>query len=225
MAEPTAECVRRAQAGDPQALTELIMGQQHYVYSIAMSVLHQPEDAADLTQEAFIRLMRVLPQYNGESRFTTWLYRLVVNLCRDELRRRGRQVQFVQPAEDDDQTINPVDMIADDDRAADPLRALNDQELRLAVRRALSQLEEHYRLSLTLYYFEDLKYTDIAEILDVPLNTVKSYIRRGKERLATLLDEYNYTEQSTTVEHSGTTPLTPAQTPHIQRRFALRTTP
>ena len=91
MAEPTAECLRQAQAGDPQALTELIMGQQHYVYSIAMSVLHQPEDAADLTQEVFIRLMRVLPQYSGESRFTTWLYRLVVNLCRDELRRRGRQ--------------------------------------------------------------------------------------------------------------------------------------
>ena len=93
MAEPTSECVRRAQAGDPAAITELIQSQQHYVYSIAMSVLHQPEDAADLTQEAFVRLLRVLPQYNGESRFTTWLYRMVVNLGRDELRRRGRQVQ------------------------------------------------------------------------------------------------------------------------------------
>jgi RNA polymerase sigma-70 factor (ECF subfamily) len=184
--------LRLAQAGDPQALTELIMGQQHYVYSIAMSVLHQPEDAADLTQEAFMRLMRVLPQYSGESRFTTWLYRLVVNLCRDELRRRGRQVQLAPPLEDDaEQPINPLDSIADDDRATDPLRALSDSELRLAVRRALSQLEDHYRLALTLYYFEDLKYTDIAEILDVPLNTVKSYIRRGKERLATLLDEYD----------------------------------
>lgn len=218
MAEPTAECVRRAQAGDPQALTDLIMGQQHYVYSIAMSVLHQPEDAADLTQEAFIRLMRVLPQYNGESRFTTWLYRLVVNLCRDELRRRGRQVQFIQPSEDDEQTLNPVDTIADDDRASDPMRALNDNELRIAVRRALIQLEDHYRLSLTLYYFEDLKYTDIAEILDVPLNTVKSYIRRGKERLATLLDEYN---ENSSAQERSTTASAPARQPQIQQRFAL----
>ena len=196
------------------------MGQQHYVYSIAMSVLHQPDDAADLTQEAFIRLMRVLPQYSGESRFTTWLYRLVVNLCRDELRRRGRQVQLAPVLEDDaEQTVNPVDMIADDDRAADPLRALGDNELRVAVRRALGQLEEHYRLSLTLYYFEDLKYTDIAEILDVPLNTVKSYIRRGKERLAALLDEYN--EDGALQERPAQPAATPARTVNVQQRFAF----
>ncbi len=220
MAEPTADCLQRAQAGDPQALTELIMGQQHYVYSIAMSVLHNPDDAADLTQEAFIRLMRVLPQYSGESRFTTWLYRLVVNLCRDELRRRGRQVQLAPIIEDDaEQAVNPVDMIADDDRAADPLRALGDNELRVAVRRALGQLEEHYRLSLTLYYFDDLKYTDIAEILDVPLNTVKSYIRRGKERLATLLDEYN--ESSSTHERVAAPAVASSRPANIQQRFAF----
>lgn len=219
MAEPTADVVRRAQAGDPQALTELITGQQHYVYSIAMSVLRQPEDAADLTQEAFIRLMRVLPQYSGESRFTTWLYRLVVNLCRDELRRRGRQVQLAPVVDDgDDQAINPLDSIADDDRAADPLRALGDNELRLAVRNALSQLEEHYRLSLTLYYFDDLKYTDIAEILDVPLNTVKSYIRRGKERLAMLLDDYN---EDHGVRERQEAASAPAKQPASKPRFAF----
>lgn len=218
MAEPTGECLRRAQAGDPQALTELIMSQQHYVYSIAMSVLHQPEDAADLTQEAFMRLMRVLPQYSGESRFTTWLYRLVVNMCRDELRRRGRQVPLIAPMEDgEEQTLDPVSTIADDDRSVDPLRALGDQELRGAIRQALSQLEEHYRLSLTLYYFEDLKYTDIAEILDVPLNTVKSYIRRGKERLATLLAEYNESGAPSERQMAAGTPR-PTQ---VQQRFAL----
>ncbi len=192
MAEPTIECVRRAQAGDPAALNELIMGQQHYVYSIALSVFHNPEDAADLTQESFIRLLRALPQYNGESRFTTWLYRLVINLCRDELRRRGRQVQIVPPADETAEgEHDPLAFVADTDRAVDPLRSLSDAELRDAVRQALEQLEDHYRLALTLYYFEDLKYSDIAEILDVPLNTLKSHIRRGKERLATLLAEYN----------------------------------
>ncbi len=191
MAEPSGECVRRAQAGDPAALTELIQSQQHYVYSIAMSVLHQPEDAADLTQEAFVRLMRVLPQYNGESRFTTWLYRMVVNLGRDELRRRGRQVPLAAPVDPgDEDAVDPLASVAADDRWGDPVRALSDTELQGAVRQALAQIEPQYRMALTLFYFDDMKYTDIAEVLDLPLNTVKSHIRRGKERLAVLLAEY-----------------------------------
>jgi RNA polymerase sigma-70 factor, ECF subfamily len=187
VAEPSRELLARAQQGDPQALSQLVLGQQHYIYSIAMSVLKHPEDAADLTQEAFIRLFRALPQYNGESRFTTWLYRLVVNMCRDELRRRGRQVPLA-PAGNEEEETDQVASVADDDRWADPAQALDSRELRDEVRRALAQLEEHYRLVLTLYYFDELKYTDIAEILDIPLNTVKSHIRRGKERLAIILE-------------------------------------
>jgi RNA polymerase sigma-70 factor, ECF subfamily len=186
VAEPSAEMICRAQAGDPEALTQLIVSQQHYVYSIAMSVLKHPDDASDLTQDAFIRLFRALPQYNGESRFTTWLYRLVVNLGRDELRRRGRQVPVVPPVADEEGQ-DDLSSVADDDRWADPSLALDSRELRDDVRRALAQLEEHYRLVLTLYYFDDMKYSDIAEVLDIPLNTVKSHIRRGKERLAALL--------------------------------------
>jgi len=187
VAEPSADIIRRAQAGDPEALTQLILGQQHYVYSIAMSVLKNPEDAADLAQEAFMRLFRALPQYNGESRFTTWLYRLVVNLGRDELRRRGRQVPVIPPIADEEGQ-DGMASVADDDRWADPSLALDSRELRDGVRQALAQLEEHYRLVLTLYYFDDMKYSDIAEVLDIPLNTVKSHIRRGKERLAALLE-------------------------------------
>jgi len=187
VAEPSRELLARAQHGEPQALSQLVLGQQHYIYSIAMSVLKHPEDAADLTQEAFIRLFRALPQYNGESRFTTWLYRLVVNMCRDELRRRGRQVPIAPPAPDEEES-DQLAGVADDDRWADPAQALDSQELRAQVRGALAQLEEHYRLVLTLYYFEDMKYTDISEILDIPLNTVKSHIRRGKERLAAILE-------------------------------------
>lgn len=187
MAEPSSELILRAQQGDPNALTQLVLSQQHYVYSIAMSVLKQPDDAADLTQEAFIRLLRSLAQYNGESRFTTWLYRLVVNLGRDELRRRGRQVPIAPPAPEEEE-LDPLGNVADEDRWSDPALALDGQETRHQVRRALDQLEEQYRTVLTLYYFDDMKYTDISEILGIPLNTVKSHIRRGKERLATLLE-------------------------------------
>src|SRR5258708_15449870 len=93
MAEPSPALVQRAQAGDRQALSELVQSQQTYVYSIAMSLMHNPADAADMTQEAFVRLMRSLGTYRGETKFTTWLYRLVTNICLDGLRRRGRPVE------------------------------------------------------------------------------------------------------------------------------------
>src|SRR3954465_6845987 len=92
MAEPSPALVRRAQAGDRAALSELVQSQQTYVYSIAMSLMHNPADAADMTQEAFVRLMRSLGTYRAETRFTTWLYRLVTNICLDGLRRKGRPV-------------------------------------------------------------------------------------------------------------------------------------
>src|SRR3989442_15661888 len=90
MAEPSPALVRRAQAGDREALSALIQSQQTYVYSIAMSLMHNPADAADMTQEAFIRLMRSFGTYRAETKFTTWLYRLVTKICLDGLRRRGR---------------------------------------------------------------------------------------------------------------------------------------
>ncbi|NJP05215.1 MAG: sigma-70 family RNA polymerase sigma factor [Chloroflexaceae bacterium] len=205
MAEPSIDVIRQAQQGDPQAQTQLVLEQQQYVYSIAMSVLKNPDDAADLTQEAFIRLFRALPQYSGESRFTTWLYRLVVNLGRDELRRRGRRLPVITPESEDEQ--DPINTVADQDRWNDPVQALDSRELRDQVRRALNQLDEHYRLVLTLYYFEDLKYNDIAQILDMPLNTVKSHIRRGKERLAALIEAQE--QPPSAYRTSITSPLPP----------------
>ena len=111
MAEPLAETVRRAQAGDREAIVELVTGQQRYVYSIALSLLRDPADAADLTQDVFIRLLRALGTYRGETRFTTWLYRLVVNLGLDRLRQRGRPLVRL----DEDPALD----VASQDPAAD----------------------------------------------------------------------------------------------------------
>lgn len=207
LTEPSHEVIYLAQQGNHDALNQLVYSQQHYVYSIAMSVLKNPDDAADLTQEAFIRLFRTLPQYNGDSRFTTWLYRLVVNLGRDELRRRGRQVPLAFT--DDNEEYDPLTLVADEDRWTDPVMAYETDALRDQVRHALDQLDEQYRLVLTLYYFDDVKYTDIAAILHMPLNTVKSHIRRGKERLAQLLTD----EQPPATQTIHATPTPPPTQP------------
>src|SRR5919112_1087375 len=129
MAEPSAALVQRAQAGDREALAALVQSQQTYVYSIAMSLMHNPADAADMTQESFIRLMRSLHTYRAETRFTTWLYRLVTNICLDGLRRRGRPIESLdEPASSlgGDEGQSAGERLADADRWTQP-----DQQLEL----------------------------------------------------------------------------------------------
>jgi RNA polymerase sigma-70 factor (ECF subfamily) len=190
VAEPSPALVQRAQAGDRDALSTLVQSQQTYVYSIAMSLMHNPADAADMTQEAFVRLLRSLGTYRAETKFTTWLYRLVTNICLDGLRRRGRPVDSLdEPAStqagDDAQT--PGERLADSDRWTQPEEEVQLRESADEVRAALETLPPAQRLALTLHYFQDQRYEDIADVMGLPLNTVKSHIRRGKERLALLL--------------------------------------
>lgn len=176
MAEPNPELVRRAQRGDRIALGQLMEEQQSYVYSIALSLMRRPEDAADVTQDAFLRLCQSIGTYRGETRFTTWLYRLVTNLGLDSLRRRGRHAEAVLDVETSE--------VLDDDPQVDPSRLVDRRETAARVRSALARLPTAQRLALTLYYFRELKYEEIAEVLGLPLNTVKAHIRRGKLALA-----------------------------------------
>lgn len=180
MAEPLPETIRRAQMGDQQAIAQLVAEQQRYVYSIAMTITREPAEAADLTQDALIRLIRAIGSYRGETKLSTWLYRLVVNLGIDRLRRRGAPpIRLDDPDADIDiMSENPADDVAGQSERV--------EEAQL-VRNAVARLPDAQRLALTLHYFEDMRYEDIAVVMGVPLNTVKSHIRRGKERLAVLL--------------------------------------
>src|SRR5262249_54364449 len=89
MAEPLPETIRRAQLGDQAALAALVATQQRYAYSIAITITKDPAAAADLTQDPLTRLVRAIGSYRGETKLSTWLYRLVVNLGIDRMRRRG----------------------------------------------------------------------------------------------------------------------------------------
>ena len=180
MAEPLPDTIRRAQAGDQAAIAALVAEQQRYVYSIAMSITRDPADAADLTQDALIRLIRAIGSYRGETKLSTWLYRLVVNLGIDRMRRRGNPPIRL----DDDGTDIDLPSDAPQDDVAGTVERTEQAQ---AVRAAIAKLPDAQRLALTLHYFEDLRYEDIADVMGVPLNTVKSHIRRGKERLAILL--------------------------------------
>lgn len=195
MAEPSLELIRRAQRGERDALEQLVISQKQYIYSIAMTIFHNTDDAEDLTQTAFIRLFRSIHQYNGDSKFTTWLYRLVINLGRDELRSRRRKVPIINPIATDDDELDPVTLIRDTNNERDPQASLEHNETRRILEEALAQLDDQYRLTLTMLYFDDMKYADIADILEIPLNTVKSHIRRGKERLREILEGQHIDER------------------------------
>src|ERR1700694_2826806 len=143
MAEPSAALVKRAQAGDRAAVSELVQSQQTYVYSIAMSLMRNPADAADMTQEAFVRLLRSLGTYRAETKFTTWLYRLVTNICLDGLRRRGRPVDSLDESsstQGGDDAPTAGERLADTDRWTQPEQELELRESATEVRRALDSL-------------------------------------------------------------------------------------
>ena len=183
MADIGQDVVRRAQEGEAAAMRELIASQQTYVYSICRGMMRNEADAADMTQEAFVRVLRSLRTFRGETKFTTWLYRLVTNVCLDELRRRGAPSVTLDAAEGESAVAEP----ADPDPWVQPERWAAAAEDAAELQRAIGGLTTAQRLALTLFYFDDLRYEDIAQVMDVPLNTVKSHIRRAKERLAQLL--------------------------------------
>src|SRR5258708_17534933 len=120
---------------------------------MGMSLMHNPADAADMTQEAFIRLMRSLGTYRAETKFTTWLYRLVTNICLDGLRRRGRPIDSLdEPSSAGEDAQTSGERLADTDRWTQPEQELELRESATEVREALVSLPASHRLPLTLHY-------------------------------------------------------------------------
>ena len=177
MSQPGSELLARAQGGDRAALEQLVREQQGYIYSLALGVARNADDAADIMQEACVKMARALPTYRAEARFTAWLYRLVLNAGLDLLRRRGRVVSL--EAEQDDGPGLPSA-----EPPADPEHSAERADAAARVRAAVDRLPAGQRLALTLQYFEDMRYEEISEVMGIPLNTVKSHIRRGKAALA-----------------------------------------
>jgi RNA polymerase sigma-70 factor (ECF subfamily) len=175
--QPSRELLARAQSGDRAALEQLVREQQGYIYSLALGLARNADDAADIMQEACVKMARALPTYRAEARFTTWLYRLVLNAGLDLLRRRGRVVSL-EAAENDGPGLPSAEPSADPERSAERADAA------ARTRAAVDRLPSGQRLALTLQYFEDLRYEEISEVMGIPLNTVKSHIRRGKAVLA-----------------------------------------
>jgi len=168
-----------ANAGDRAALEVLLARHVDRVHAICRRVTGHPEDALDATQEALIALTRGLHRYDGRSLFTTWLYRVATNAALDELRRRKRRPEPAELVED-----RPLGGMAG---ASAPVESA--VVARLDVDAALAGLSAEFRAAVVLRDLCDLDYAEIAEVLDVPIGTVRSRIARGRAAIADQLRE------------------------------------
>ena len=180
------ELAARARAGDQDAFEQLVLDNQNKVYSLAVRLVGDREEAADLAQEAFLKAWQSLSSFQGESSFSTWLYRLTTNLCIDHLRRQKRRQETAPAVSLDDEEAGWAEPA---DWEQDPHRRLEASERGRALARGLEQLPEHQRRPLMLRELSGLSYQEIAQALDLDLGTVKSRIARARLALRKILQE------------------------------------
>jgi len=176
--------VRNAQAGDLGAFEELVARHRDKIYGRALSMMRNEQEAIDLSQEAWVKGWQRLNQFQGESSFPTWLTRIVINLCLDQLRKqKRRQAESIEALDEDAGGVErqmPVVMV-------NPTERLERGELRQRIDRALAQLSHEHRTVLVLHEFEEMEYKTIAKTMDCSIGTVMSRLFYARRKLAALL--------------------------------------
>ena len=175
------ELVRRAQEGDADAFAALVTEHQRFVYNLALRALGDAHEAEEVAQDAFVRAWLALPRFRRQAPFRTWLYRIVTNLCYNRLPRLRRELAAL---EEDQAADLPAESLAD------PVRNVEHEERRAFLHRQIELLPESYRVLVTLRFQQELSYEEIADILSLPLCTVKTWLFRARERLRQSLREY-----------------------------------
>lgn len=184
--------IKKAVAGSAEAFEQLVLQYQNPIYNLCLRITGNPEDAADMTQESFLKAWRNLESFHFEAAFSTWLYRLASNTCLDFLRSAKRRRELSLTVEDESGESQLLDL---PDPAPTPEASLltNEENARLGA--AMGQLDPEQRRILTLRVVNDLSYTEIAAVLNIKEGTVKSRLARARESLRKkLLQTGNKTE-------------------------------
>ena len=176
--------IRQILDGDVNAFEELMAAYEKNVYNLALRMVNDPEDAADMSQEAFIKAYQSLSSFRGDSKFSVWLYRIVSNVCLDFLRRRNRRSTVSLSVEDDEGEETQLDI---PDESFSPEAQLERRLTREAVQRGLSGLPPDSRQILLLREIQGLSYEEIARVLDLEVGTVKSRLFRARKKLCAFL--------------------------------------
>ncbi len=181
--------LQRAKEGDKAAFEEIFQLYHRRIYNAVYGMLSDADDAQDVTQDVFMRLHDALPTLRADEAFSTYLYRIALNLCRDRARRKKR-VRFQSidtPRVDSEGDVEPMDF---PDVAKLPEETMTNDELQKRVRQAVGTLSDDHQAVIVMHHFQGMEVNDIANILKVPSGTVKSRLARGRDQLHRKLRTY-----------------------------------
>lgn len=168
------ELVARSMGGDLESFNQLVVRWERPIYALAYRVLGREEDARDVCQEAFLRAFRALKGFKGQAKFSSWLYRITLNLCRDWMRRERRAPVVQAP-----NGLDPLDLAAEQAATETVEDVAARRELARVVARAMAALPEEQRTAIILKEYHGLTFQEIADLLDCPLSTVKTRMYQG----------------------------------------------
>lgn len=182
--DPDIQLVKRAKAGDSAAFGELVNHYYEMVYAVAFGILRNREAARDVAQEAFLKAHRQLANFEGKSKFKTWVYRIAVNAAIDEQRRKKPSESLDATDVSDNEDHAPV-IITDPN--ADPREDAHQSELRVLILKALEELSADHRAVLVLREWQGFSYEEIAEALNLEVGTVMSRLFYARKKMAEAL--------------------------------------
>ena len=172
--------VQQAKAGDRNAFAALVSAYETKIYNLALRYLGNREDAMDASQEVFLRVFRFLPGFQEESGFSTWIYRIGVNVCKDMLAKQSRRNEQSLEMEDEDDEQRTMELA---DHRYTPEQIVENAELRSVLSEAIAALPDQQREVIVLRDIQGLSYDEIANVLSLESGTVKSRLSRARENL------------------------------------------
>lgn len=172
--------VQKAKAGDRDAFAALVSAYEGKIYNLALRYLGNREDAMDASQEVFLRVFRFLPGFQEESGFSTWIYRIGVNVCKDMLAKRAKRGELSLELPDEEEDYRTTEVA---DSRYDPEAIVEQADLRESLAEAIGQLPQQQREMIVLRDIQGLSYEEIGQVLSLESGTVKSRLSRARENL------------------------------------------